>query len=115
MINYIQLALGLASVACIFIGLVTTLRCLDRNDSSKDIPKDKIIKSTILILIALLLYSGVKTCSNLVSEAAADYDITVIYMASVVEVAKTFGFLIFIPLLIKVLRPRRISVDKKDQ
>ncbi|MCR5529219.1 MAG: hypothetical protein K6F49_08380 [Saccharofermentans sp.] len=115
MINYIQLALGLSSVACIFIGLVTTLRCLDRNDSSKDIPRDKIIKSTLLIVLALLLFSGVKTCSNLTSAEAADYDITVVYLASVVEVAKIFGFLVFIPLLIKVLRPRHINTDKKDQ
>jgi glucose uptake protein GlcU len=106
MINYIQLALGLAAVVCIFIGLFTTIRSLDKNDSSKKISKETVIKSTILVTIGLLLYSGVKTCSNLMTPEAKDYDILVIYLASVTEVAKFFGFLIFIPLLIKVIAPK---------
>ena len=106
MLNYIQLGLGLAAVVCIFTGLFITIRSLDKNDSSKTISKETIIKSMVLITIGLLLYSGVKTCSNMLTDGAQDYDIGVIYMASVVDVAKVFGFLILVPLVIKLLAPK---------
>ena len=113
MLNYIQLGLGLASVVCIFIGLFTTIRSLDKNDSSKTISKETIIKSMVIITIGLLLYSGVKTCSNMMTEGAQDYDISVIYMASVVDVAKVFGFLILVPIVIKLLAPK--APAKKEE
>ncbi len=106
MLNYIQLGLGLAAVVCIFTGLFTTIRSLDKNDSSKTISKETIIKSMVLITIGLLLYSGVKTCSNMLTDGAQDYDIGVIYMASVVDVAKVFGFLILVPVVIKLIAPK---------
>lgn len=107
MLNFIQLGLGLAAVACIFIGLLTTIRSLDKNDSSKTISKETVIKSMLLITVGLLFYSGVKTCSNMMSESAQDYDLTVVYMASAVEVIKLFGFLIPVPLVIRLLATRR--------
>ena len=106
MLNYIQLGLGLAAVVCIFIGLFTTIRSLDKNDSSKTISTETVIKSMVFITVGLLLYSGVKTCSNMLTDGAQDYDVGVIYMASVVEVAKVFGFLILIPLILKLLADR---------
>lgn len=113
MLNYIQLGLGLAAVVCIFTGLFTTIRSLDKNDSSKTISKETIIKSMVLITIGLLLYSGVKTCSNMLTDGAQDYDIGVIYMASVVDVAKVFGFLILVPIVIKLLTPK--TPAKKEE
>lgn len=113
MLNYIQLGLGLAAVVCIFTGLFTTIRSLDKNDSSKTISKETIIKSMVLITIGLLLYSGVKTCSNMLTDGAQDYDIGVIYMASVVDVAKVFGFLILVPIVIKLLAPK--TPTKKEE
>ena len=105
MLNFIQLGLGLAAAACVFIGLFTTIRSLDKNDSSKKISKETIIRSMVLITLGLLLYSGVKTCSNMMTDSAADYDIGVIYLASVVDVIKIFGFVIFIPLIMKITAP----------
>lgn len=106
MLNFIQLGLGLAAAVCVFAGLFTTIKSLDKNDSSKKISKETVIRSTILITLGLLFYSGVKTCSNLMTESAGDYDIGVIYLASAVDVIKIFGFVILIPLIIKITAPK---------
>lgn len=115
MLNIIQLALGLASVVFIFLGLFKTIRSLDKNDSSKTIPQATVIKSTVFVLIGLLLYTGVKTCSNMMKSDAADYEIYVIYLASAVDVVKVFGFLLFVPLLIKILAPKTVRKQDTDK
>ncbi len=109
MLNYIQLALGAASIVMIFLGLYTAFKKLDKEDSSKLLPVGTIIRSMIMIAVGLLFYAGVKTCTNIAAGAGEEYDITVIYMASAVDVIKYFGFFIFIPLLINFIRRKPVK------
>lgn len=111
MLNYIQLALGIAAIATIFIGLFTAFKKLDKEDSSKLLSTGTIIRSMVLVAAGLLLYAGVKTCTNIAAGAGEDYDIFVIYMASIVDVVKYFGFIIFVPLLINFVRRRPVKND----
>ena len=106
MLNYIQLALGLLAVGLIFAGLFSSIRKLDKEDKTKTIPTSAVMRSMILIGVGLLCYAGVKTCTYLPTEEAAEYDMTVIFLTSLVEVVKYFGFIILIPLLVKVLKPK---------
>ena len=62
--------------------------------------------STALIIIGLLLYGVVRTCTNLTVVTEEHYDVSTVYLVSLGEVIKMFGFIIFFFLLFKLFKPR---------
>ena len=69
-------------------------------------PLKMTVISTALIIIGLLLYGVVRTCTNLTVVTEEHYDVSTVYLVSLGEVIKMFGFIIFVPLLFKLFKPR---------
>lgn len=116
-LNVIQLICGVLAAVFIFLGLFTSLRKLNKEDSSQLIPKENIIRSTIFIAIGLLLYSAMKTCTAYAS--APEEDLFMMFTSSLVDVVKFFGFLLILPFLFNYLKKKTVrnvpeSTDEED-
>ena len=112
-LNIIQLITGLLAVACIFTGLFLSIKKLSKEDESKKIPKNTVIISTILIAIGLLLFSVTKTCTNYAIRDQ-EYDISVLYLSSLITVIKYFGFVLLVPILFNYIKRRPKTVSNED-
>jgi len=116
MLNYIQIACAVLAIVFIFTGLSLTVRTLKKNGSGKKADTDTIIKSTVLVIIGLLFYTGTKACSNMMVDGAKDYDFTTIYIASFIQVIKVFGFIILVPAVINMMAPKESpELEKKEE
>lgn len=111
-LNFIQFGSGIVGVVLIFIGLYMSIKKLNKEDSTSSIPTRTIWTSTILIILGLLIYAVTKTCSNYVSYSDTN-SIAVIYLASLIDVIKLFGFVALIPLLLNFLtrKPQKNNSD----
>ena len=112
--NLIQLICGIASVILIFSGIFLSVKSLNP-EKYEVIPVKKTVISTLLIIVGLLLYAVVKTCTNLTVVTAEHYEPGSIYLASLGEVIKLFGFTVFIPLLFRLFKPRSRKPEKTDE
>ena len=114
--NLIQLMSGAAAVILIFLGIFLTIRQLNP-EKYETIPVKSTIICTILIAAGLLFYAVVKTCTNLTVVTEEHYELTTVYLVSLGEVIKIFGFTVFIPLIFKLFKPRsrKPEKDAEDQ
>lgn len=110
--NYIQLICGIAGVILVFAGLFTVIRKIGKSGEKKRADTDTIIKGTLMVLFGLMAYAVTKTCTNLTTETAADYSLFTVYLASFIEVIKTFGFVLLVPVVLNMLTPRRTEPAK---
>ena len=62
--NLIQIICGVAAVIFVFAGIFMSVKSLNP-EKYETIPLKKILISTALIALGLLLYAVVKTCTNL--------------------------------------------------
>lgn len=111
-LNTIQLISGIIAIVLIFAGLFLSTRKLSKEDSTKKIPTKTVIISTILIAAGLLVYAITKTCTNYANRDQ-EYDISVLYLFSLISVIKYFGFVMLLPLLFNYIR-RRPGKDISD-
>lgn len=109
-LNYIQLASGILAVGFIFAGLFITAKKLNPEKYEK-IPVKTTVISTALIIAGLLCYTMVKTCTNMTVVTEEHYELGTIYYASLEEVVKYFGFVIFIPVLFRLFKPKSQKRD----
>ena len=65
-----------------------------------------------MVLFGLMAYAVTKTCTNLTTETAEDYSLFTVYLASFIEVIKTFGFVLLVPVVLNMLTPRRTEPAK---
>ena len=114
-LNVVQLTCGIGAALFIFLGLFTSFRKLNKEDSTQKVPKKTMIRSMIFIGIGLILYAAVKTCTG-ISKDNGENDLFTIYSAYLVDVVKHFGFLVLIPLLINYLKktPYNKAVEESD-
>ena len=103
--NLIQLISGIAAVIFIFLGIFLTIRQLNP-EKYETIPVKSTIICTILIAAGLLFYAVVKTCTNLTVVTEEHYELTTVYLVSLGEVIKIFGFTVFIPLILGIKNDR---------
>ncbi|MCQ2467268.1 MAG: hypothetical protein MJ166_07110 [Clostridia bacterium] len=112
-LNIIQLVSGIAAIVLIFAGLFLSIRKLNKEDSSEKIPMSTVKLSTILIVLGLLLYAVTKTCTNYANRDQ-EYDLIVIYVASLIDVIKFFGFIALIPILLNYVKRRATKKVEED-
>ena len=112
-LNYIQLALGLWAAASVFVGIFLPVKKLKDEESTEKIPTKTLVIATGLILLGLLLYAGVKTCTFLTVETEEQYGVMALYFTALVEVAKTLGFLVLIPALFRIFK--RSNDEKQNK
>lgn len=111
-LNLIQVISSVIGVALIFAGLFISIRKLNKEDSTEKIPVKTVRLSTILIIVGLLCYAVTKTCTNYANRDQ-EYDIIVIYLASLIDVVKFFGFVALVPILLNLIKrkPQKPAQD----
>lgn len=112
--NLIQIICGVAAVIFVFAGIFMSVKSLNP-EKYETIPLKKILISTALIALGLLLYAVVKTCTNLTVVTEEHYDLWAVYLVSLGEVIKMFGFILFVPLLIKLFKPRSRKPENESE
>lgn len=70
------------------------------------IPVKTTVISTLLIILGLLSYAVTKMCTNMNIVTEEHYEPWALYFASLEEVIKLFGFIVFIPVLFRLFKPR---------
>ena len=112
--NLIQIICGVAAVIFVFAGIFMSVKSLNP-EKYETIPLKKILISTALIALGLLLYAVVKTCTNLTVVTEEHYDLWAVYLVSLGEVIKMFGFILFVPLLFKLFKPRSRKPENESE
>ena len=113
-LNYIQLVSGILAVGFIFAGLFISAKKLNPEKYEK-IPVKTTVISTALIIAGLLCYTMVKTCTNMTVVTEEHYELGTIYYASLEEVVKYFGFVVFIPVLFRLFKPKSQKRDAIEE
>lgn len=112
--NLIQVISGVLAVIFIFLGIFLSVKKLNP-EKYETIPLKMTLISTALIAIGLLLYAVVKTCTNLTVVTEEHYDVSTVYLVSLGEVIKLFGFIVFVPLLFKLFKPRSRKPENNSE
>ena len=112
--NLIQIIAGIASVILIFTGIFLSVRKLNP-EKYETIPVKSTVISTAVIAAGLLCYAIVKTCTNLTVVTEEKYEVTTVYIASLIEVIKLFGFILFVPLLFRLFKPKTKKLEKSEE
>ena len=110
-LNYIQLASGILSAGFVFAGIFISAKKLNP-EKYEMIPVKTTVISTALIIAGLLCYTLMKTCTNMTIVTEEQYELGTLYYASLEEVVKSFGFIVFIPVVFRLFRPKS---QKRDQ
>ena len=113
-LNIIQLISGIAAAALVFIGIFISVKKLNP-EKYETIPVKSTVISIALIALGLLSYAVTKTCTNLTVETAEHYELGTIYFASVGEVVKSFGFVLLVPILFRLFKPRTAKKETAGQ
>lgn len=103
-LTVITLASGLGAAVFAFSGLRNSASKLDKEDRTVAIPKKIIIRSTFFMVIAILLFAVTRTCGEIGKPEAKDLDIAVVYLHTLVETVKYFGFIILLPFVLNYVR-----------
>ena len=104
-LNLIQIISGVLSAALIFAGVYSSAKKLNP-EKYETIPLKNTVISTLLIILGLLCYAVMKTCTNMTIVTEEHYELWALYFASLGEVIKVFGFVCFIPLLFRLFKPK---------
>lgn len=104
-LNLIQVISGVFAAGLIFAGIVLCVKKLNP-EKHDTIPVKTTVISTLLIAAGLLCYAVIVTCSNLTIVTEEQYELWSIYIASLGEVVKKFGFIVFIPLVFRLFKPK---------
>lgn len=104
-LNLIQLISGIIAAALIFVGIFTSVKKLNP-EKHETIPIKTTVISTAIIALGLLFYAVTKTCTNMTVVTEEYYEPGTLYLASLGEVLKTFGFIIFVPLVFRLFKPK---------
>lgn len=104
-LNLIQLIFGILAVILIFLGILMTVKKLNP-EKYETIPVKTTVISTLLIILGLLSYAVTKTCTNYTIVTEEHYELWALYFASLEEVIKLFGFVVFIPVLFRLFKPK---------
>ncbi len=116
MINYlniIQLVSGIAAAVLVFVGIFMSVKALNP-EKHDTIPMKTTVISAIVIALGLLCYAVTKTCTNLTVISEEQYELWTLYLASAGEVAKSFGFIVFIPVVFRLFKPKSRRDEQTD-
>ena len=109
-LNLIQMITGILAATLNTAGLFITVKSLNP-EKYETIPVKKTVISTLVILLGLMSYAVMKTCTNLTIITEEHYELWSIYLVSLGEVIKTFGFILLVPVVFRLFKPR----NRKEQ
>lgn len=113
-LNLIQVITGVLSAALIFIGVFICIRKLNP-EKYEVMPVKTTVISTAVIILALLVFAVTKTCTNLTVATEEQYELWSLYLASLGEVIKSFGFVVFVPVLFRLFKPRTSRPQQDEE
>ena len=103
-LTILMIVAGVEAAVFAFLGLRNSTSKLDKEDRTVAIPKKVIIRSTFFMVIAILLFAVTRTCGEIGKPEAKDLDIAVVYLHTLVETVKYFGFIILLPFVLNYVR-----------
>ncbi len=112
-LNYIQLGSGIIAAVLIFIGIFLSVKKLNP-EKYEVIPVKTTVISTVIIIAGLLCYTLTKTCTNMTVVTEEHYEFGTLYFASLEEVVKLFGFVVFVPLLFRLFKPKSRKKEQEE-
>lgn len=112
-LNIIQLVSGIAAAVLVFVGIFMSVKALNP-EKHDTIPMKTTVISAIVIALGLLCYAVTKTCTNLTVITEEQYELWTLYLASAGEVAKSFGFIVFIPVVFRLFKPKSRRDEQTD-
>jgi glucan phosphoethanolaminetransferase (alkaline phosphatase superfamily) len=104
-LNLIQIITGVLAAILIFVGIFLSAKKLNP-EKYEVIPVKTTVISTLLIILGLLSYAVTKMCTNMNIVTEEHYELWALYFASLEEVIKLIGFIVFIPVLFRLFKPR---------
>ena len=112
-LNLIQLISGILAATLVAVGLFITVKSLNP-EKYETIPVKKTVISTLVILAGLLFYAVTKTCTNLTAATEEHYELWTVYLVSAGEVFKMFGFILLIPVVFRLFKPRNRKPQESE-
>jgi len=112
------LAIGgmIGSVVLLFLGFGMTIRFIKKHDRSEPVPKETLVKSTLLVIGALLLMMIsliASKYSDVIEGNTTFSDLVLYYLA---YVFKSYGWIAAIPFLLNLMRrTSRPNYDDTDK
>ena len=113
-LNYIQLASGILSAGFVFAGIFISAKKLNP-EKYEMIPVKTTVISTALIIAGLLCYTLMKTCTNMTIVTEEQYELGTLYFASLEEVVKSLGFIVFFPVVFRLFKPKSQRRDQIEE
>ena len=104
-LNLIQIISGVLAAALVFTGLLISAKKLNP-EKYESIPVKTTVISTLLVILGILSYAVTKTCTNMNIVTEEHYELWALYFASLEEVIKLFGFIVFVPVLFRMFKPK---------
>ncbi len=104
-LNIIQLISGIAAAVLVFVGIFISVNALNP-EKHDTIPLKTTVISALVIALGLLCFAVTRTCSNLMFVTDEQYELWTVYLASAGEIAKSFGFIVFIPVVFRLFKPK---------
>lgn len=113
-LNLIQLISGILAAAAVFAGVFLSVKKLNP-EKYEEIPVKTTVISVALIALGLLFYAVTKTCTNLTVDTEEQYELWTVYLASAGEVIKMFGFIIFVPVVFRLFKPKTHKENSDEE
>lgn len=104
-LNLIQVISGVFAAGLIFTGILLSVKKLNP-EKHDTIPVKTTLISTLLIAAGLICYTVIVACTNLTVVTEEHYELWTIFLASLEDVIKKFGFIVFIPLVFRLFKPK---------
>ena len=113
-LNLIQIISGVLAAVLIPAGVFVSAKKLNP-EKYEVIPVKTTVISVLLIILGLLSYAVTKTCTNLTVVTEENYELWSLYIASLGEVVKVFGFFVFIPVLFRLFKPKAKKQESEEE
>ena len=113
-LNTIQIVTGLLAAAIVFAGLFLNGKKLNP-EKYEVIPVKTTVISTILTIVGLMVFAVTITYTNYTVATEEHYELGTLYIASLGEVIKSYGFIVFVPLLFRLFKPKSHRSENEEE
>ena len=103
-LTIIMIVAGVEAAVFAFLGLRNSTSKLDKEDRTVAIPKKVIIRSTVFMVLSIFFLTVMRTCGEIGKPEAQDLDLIVVFLHTLVETVKYFGFIILLPFVLNYVR-----------
>ena len=103
-LTILMIVAGVEAAVFAFLGLRNSTSKLDKEDRTVAIPKKVIIRSTVFMVLSIFFLTVMRTCGEIGKPEVQDLDLIVVFLHTLVETVKYFGFIILLPFVLNYVR-----------